>query len=155
MLPIPSRGNKRRSGTTDSQSTLRSFQTWGCYEARRCWPGGDWVKAMWSRSNVPFIRHSPDGRMFLVEIYLRRLVLARWVRRRALWRSARAGQCRAERPKRGRFVWPSMADGIVTISVAQMSYLLSGSRLASVAATRSRGSASCGPERVTSCNSSN
>jgi transposase len=33
----------------------------------------------------------------------------------------------------GRFLWPSLADGVVTISVAQLSYLLSGidwSRLA-------------------------
>jgi hypothetical protein len=28
--------------------------------------------------------------------------------------------------ERGRFLWPSLADGVVTISVAQLSYLLSG-----------------------------
>ena len=28
--------------------------------------------------------------------------------------------------ERGRFLWPSLADGVVTISVAQPSYLLSG-----------------------------
>jgi transposase len=28
--------------------------------------------------------------------------------------------------ERGRFLWPSMADGAVTISAAQLSYLLSG-----------------------------
>ncbi|WP_407194086.1 IS66 family insertion sequence element accessory protein TnpB [Bradyrhizobium sp. STM 3566] len=28
--------------------------------------------------------------------------------------------------ERGRFVWPSLADGVVSISQAQMSYLLSG-----------------------------
>jgi transposase len=28
--------------------------------------------------------------------------------------------------KRGRFLWPSLADGVVTISVAQLSCLLSG-----------------------------
>ncbi len=31
-----------------------------------------------------------------------------------------------KRLERGRFLWPSMADGVVTISVAQMSCLLSG-----------------------------
>jgi transposase len=28
--------------------------------------------------------------------------------------------------ERGRFLWPSLADGVVTISIAQLSYLLSG-----------------------------
>ena len=28
--------------------------------------------------------------------------------------------------ERGRFVWPSLAEGVVSISQAQMSYLLSG-----------------------------
>ncbi|MCA1402986.1 IS66 family insertion sequence element accessory protein TnpB, partial [Bradyrhizobium sp. BRP56] len=31
-----------------------------------------------------------------------------------------------KRLERGRFLWPSLADGVVTISVAQLSYLLSG-----------------------------
>ncbi|MCI4680490.1 transposase [Rhodoblastus acidophilus] len=31
-----------------------------------------------------------------------------------------------KRFERGRFLWPSMADGVVTISTAQLSYLLSG-----------------------------
>ena len=31
-----------------------------------------------------------------------------------------------KRLERGRFLWPSVADGVVTISVAQLSYLLSG-----------------------------
>ncbi|MBV8920411.1 IS66 family insertion sequence element accessory protein TnpB [Bradyrhizobium sp.] len=30
-----------------------------------------------------------------------------------------------KRLERGRFLWPSLADGVVTISVAQLSYLLS------------------------------
>jgi transposase len=33
---------------------------------------------------------------------------------------------RYKRLERGRFLWPSMADGVVTISAAQLSYLLSG-----------------------------
>ena len=32
----------------------------------------------------------------------------------------------AKRLERGRFLWPSLADGTVTISTAQLSYLLSG-----------------------------
>lgn len=35
-------------------------------------------------------------------------------------------QLRYKRLERGRFLWPSLADGVVTISVAQLSYLLSG-----------------------------
>jgi hypothetical protein len=31
---------------------------------------------------------------------------------------------RYKRLERGRFLWPSLADGVVTISVAQLSYLL-------------------------------
>ncbi|MBV9517044.1 MAG: IS66 family insertion sequence element accessory protein TnpB [Hyphomicrobiales bacterium] len=32
----------------------------------------------------------------------------------------------SKRLERGRFLWPSLADGTVTISTAQLSYLLSG-----------------------------
>jgi transposase len=32
----------------------------------------------------------------------------------------------AKRLERGRFIWPSVADGAVTISIAQMAYLLDG-----------------------------
>jgi transposase len=32
----------------------------------------------------------------------------------------------AKRLERGRFLWPSMADGMVTISTAQLGYLLEG-----------------------------
>ncbi|WP_456835647.1 MULTISPECIES: IS66 family insertion sequence element accessory protein TnpB [unclassified Bradyrhizobium] len=32
----------------------------------------------------------------------------------------------SRRLERGRFLWPSLADGVVTISVAQLSYRLSG-----------------------------
>jgi transposase len=31
-----------------------------------------------------------------------------------------------KRLERGRFLWPSVADGVVTISTAQLGYLLSG-----------------------------
>jgi transposase len=37
------------------------------------------------------------------------------------------GQCLfSKRLERGRFIWPSPADGVVTISSAQLGYLLSG-----------------------------
>jgi transposase len=35
-------------------------------------------------------------------------------------------QLRYKRLERGRFLWPSVADGVVTISPAQLGYLLSG-----------------------------
>ena len=43
-----------------------------------------------------------------------------------LWHDGLGMSLYAKRLERGRFIWPSMADGVVTISVAQMSYLLSG-----------------------------
>jgi transposase len=37
------------------------------------------------------------------------------------------GQCLfTKKLERGRFIWPSVADGAVTISTAQMAYLLEG-----------------------------
>jgi len=43
-----------------------------------------------------------------------------------IWHDGQGACLFAKRLERGRFIWPSMADGVVTISVAQMSYLLSG-----------------------------
>ncbi|WP_456651356.1 MULTISPECIES: IS66 family insertion sequence element accessory protein TnpB [unclassified Bradyrhizobium] len=40
--------------------------------------------------------------------------------------TARAPVCLRRKLERGRFIWPSLADGVVSISQAQMSYLLSG-----------------------------
>ena len=45
---------------------------------------------------------------------------------KVLWHD---GQCMclfAKRLERGRFLWPSPADGVVTISAAQLGYLLEG-----------------------------
>jgi transposase len=36
----------------------------------------------------------------------------------------------AKRLERGRFIWPSPADGVVAISAAQLAYMLDGHRLA-------------------------
>src|ERR1700759_2396006 len=42
------------------------------------------------------------------------------------WHDGQGACLFTKRLERGRFLWPSLADGVVTISVAQLSYLLSG-----------------------------
>ena len=42
------------------------------------------------------------------------------------WHDGQGACLFTKRLERGRFLWPSPADGAVTISTAQMSYLLSG-----------------------------
>src|SRR5258707_10437253 len=43
-----------------------------------------------------------------------------------IWHDGLGACLFTKRLERGRFLWPSLADGVVTISVAQLSYLLSG-----------------------------
>ena len=43
-----------------------------------------------------------------------------------LWHDDTGMSLYAKRLERGRFLWPSVADGAVTISPAQLGYLLSG-----------------------------
>ena len=43
-----------------------------------------------------------------------------------IWHDGRGSCLFTKRLERGHFLWPSMADGVVTISIAQLSYLLSG-----------------------------
>ena len=43
-----------------------------------------------------------------------------------IWHDGQGACLFTKRLERGRFVWPSAADGMVTISIAQLSYLLSG-----------------------------
>jgi len=43
-----------------------------------------------------------------------------------IWHDGRGACLFTKRLERGHFLWPSMADGVVTISIAQLSYLLSG-----------------------------
>ena len=43
-----------------------------------------------------------------------------------IWHDVQGACLFTKRLERGRFLWPSVADGVVTISVAQLSYLLSG-----------------------------
>ena len=43
-----------------------------------------------------------------------------------LWADGQGVCLFAKRLERGRFIWPSPADGVVTISAAQLGYLLEG-----------------------------
>ena len=45
---------------------------------------------------------------------------------KVIWHDGQAANLYVRRLERGRFLWPSPADGAVTISTAQLSYLLSG-----------------------------
>src|SRR5258708_31802048 len=45
---------------------------------------------------------------------------------KVIWHGGQGACLFTKRLERGRFLWPSLADGVVTISVAQLSYLLSG-----------------------------
>ena len=43
-----------------------------------------------------------------------------------VWHDGQGACLFTRRLERGRFIWPAVADGAVTISAAQLSYLLSG-----------------------------
>ncbi len=45
---------------------------------------------------------------------------------KVLWHDGQGLCLFAKRLERGRFLWPSMADGVVTITPAQLGYLLEG-----------------------------
>jgi transposase len=45
---------------------------------------------------------------------------------KVIWHDGQGACLFTKRLERGRFIWPSAADGVVTISPAQLSYLLSG-----------------------------
>src|ERR1700691_5309429 len=45
---------------------------------------------------------------------------------KVIWHDGQGACLFTKRLERGRFLLPSLADGVVTISVAQLSYLLSG-----------------------------
>ena len=45
---------------------------------------------------------------------------------KVIWHDGQGACLYTKRLERGRFVWPSLADGAVTVSVAQLSYLHSG-----------------------------
>jgi transposase len=43
-----------------------------------------------------------------------------------IWHDGQGACLFSKRLERGRFIWPSAAGGVISISAAQMSYLLSG-----------------------------
>jgi transposase len=45
---------------------------------------------------------------------------------KVLWHDGQGGCLFSKRLERGRFLWPSAADGVVTITPAQLGYLLEG-----------------------------
>ncbi|XSC43268.1 IS66 family insertion sequence element accessory protein TnpB [Bradyrhizobium sp. RDT10] len=45
---------------------------------------------------------------------------------KVIWHDGQGACLFTKKLERGRFIWPSLADGVVSISQAQMSYLLSG-----------------------------
>jgi transposase len=45
---------------------------------------------------------------------------------KVLWHDGLGTSLYAKRLERGRFIWPSSADGVVAISSAQLGYLLEG-----------------------------
>ena len=45
---------------------------------------------------------------------------------KVIWQDGQGACLFPKRLERGRFIWPTAADGVVAISAAQMSYLLSG-----------------------------
>ena len=49
----------------------------------------------------------------------------RWVDQ-DLWHDGQGMCLLAKRLERGRFIWPSVVDGVVTVSPAQLGYLLEG-----------------------------
>jgi len=80
---------------------------------------------------------------------------------KVIWHDGQAASLYVRRLEKGRFLWPSLADGVVAITPAQMGYLLSGIdwrnpvRIPTIATTRSDGSRppipidrdQCGAER--------
>jgi transposase len=45
---------------------------------------------------------------------------------KVIWHDGQGACLFTKRLERGRFLWPSVADGVVTISAAQLGYLLEG-----------------------------
>jgi transposase len=43
-----------------------------------------------------------------------------------LWHDGLGMSLYAKRPERGRFIWPSATDGVVSISMSQLAYMLDG-----------------------------
>jgi transposase len=59
-------------------------------------------------------------------IYLLNLIAWRWRTLKILWHDGIGMSLYAKRLERGRFKWPSPADGTVAITLAQLAYMLDG-----------------------------
>jgi len=86
---------------------------------------------VWLATGHTDMRKGFDGLALLVQETLRRdphgghLFVFRG-RRGVLWHDGQGLCLYAKRLERGRFLWPSPADGVVTITPAQLGYLLEG-----------------------------
>ncbi len=66
------------------------------------------------------LKHDPhDGHLFVFRGRRVGMIMI-------LWHDGQGMCLFAKRLERGRFIWPSAADGVVTISSAQLGYLLEG-----------------------------
>ena len=90
---------------------------------------------VWLATGHTDMRKGFDGLALLVQEMLRRnphnghLFVFRGRRGsliKVLWHDGQGMCLFAKRPERGRFIWPSAADGAVTITPAQLGYLLEG-----------------------------
>jgi transposase len=98
---------------------------------------------VWLATGHTDMRKGFDGLALLVQEKLRRdphcghLFVFRGRRGgliKVLWHDGQGMCLYAKRLERGRFIWPSPADGTVTITPAQLGYLLGRDRLAHAAA---------------------
>jgi transposase len=90
---------------------------------------------VWLATGTTDMRRGFDGLALMVQEVLKRdphcghLFVFRGRRGhliKVLWHDGQGLCLFAKRLDRGRFVWPSTADGVVTISAAQLGYLLEG-----------------------------
>jgi transposase len=76
---------------------------------------------VWLAAGVTDMRKGFDGLAMLVQERLKRGDLVKLI-----WHDGQGMCLFAKRLERGRFVWPSTAGDAVTISAAQLGYLLEG-----------------------------
>ena len=90
---------------------------------------------VWLASGLTDMRRGFDGLAIQVQEVLKRDPLSGHLfcfrgRRgdllKVIWHDGQGACLFTKRLERGRFLWPSVADGVVTISPAQLGYLLSG-----------------------------
>ena len=71
-------------------------------------------------------RHGRQGRLSYVTRGLGRMDTARGDLIKILWHDGLGMSLYAKRLERGRFIWPSPADGVIAISAPQLAYMLDG-----------------------------